>query len=154
VTANNIRSNDPLDCRAGSARQVHFTPHGNCDRQALGGVLLIGAGTGLLMWRSRWPWGQASTVEIDPALPVGRHPDTSTRTWGAVHIADGHQFLQNTPQHYDLIMFTLPDSLTAGRAVRDPAELPAHRGFARGSTWQRLAPGGTFAMYNWYARSC
>ena len=88
-------------------------------RQSLGNVLLIGAGTGndvavALAHGAR----HIDAVEIDPALPaISRQAaprSTRTRTRGSPsHIADGPPFLQTPTQHYDLIMFTLPDSLTA-----------------------------------------
>ena len=39
------------------------------------------------------------------------HPYSSPRV--TAHIADGRAFLQDTSQHYNLILFALPDSLTA-----------------------------------------
>jgi hypothetical protein len=69
-----------------------------------------------------------------------------------VHVADGRQFLQNTTQHYNLILFALPDSLTAlaGQSgIRLESYLLTENSLAEARL--RLAPGGTFVMYNWYA---
>jgi len=137
--------------------RFYFFPYRHVTRQSLGNVLLIGAGTGndvavALAHGAR----HIDAVEIDPALPaIGRrlhpeHPYQDPRV--TVHIADGRQFLQNTTQRYDLIMFTLPDSLTAlaGQSgIRLESYLLTENSLAEAR--QRLAPGGTFAMYNWYA---
>jgi len=137
--------------------KFYFFPYRHVTRQSLGNVLLIGAGTGndvavALAHGAR----HIDAVEIDPALPaIGRrlhpeHPYQDPRV--TVHIADGRQFLQNTTQHYNLIMFTLPDSLTAlaGQSgLRLESYLLTENSLAEAR--KRLAPGGTFAMYNWYA---
>jgi len=129
-------------------------------RQSLGNVLIIGAGTGndlsvALAHGAR----HIDAVEIDPGLPaIGRrlhpaHPYQDPRV--TVHITDGRQFLQDTTRHYNLIMFALPDSLTAlaGQSgIRLESYLLTQQSIA--AARQHLAPGGTFAMYNWYARSC
>jgi len=69
----------------------------------------------------------------------------------SVHINDGRAFIEQSDAHYDLIMFALPDSLTllAGQGslrlenylftLESMKTVRAH-----------LAPGGSFAMYNYY----
>src|SRR5262249_21806277 len=95
-------------------------------------------------------------VEIDPGLPaIGRrlHPERPYQDPRvSVHIGDGRQFLQDTTTHYSLILFALPDSLTAlaGQSgIRLENYLLTQDSIAQAR--QHLAPGGTFAMYNWYA---
>ena len=67
-------------------------------------------------------------------------------------MADGRQYLQNTSKRYNLILFALPDSLTAlaGQSgIRLESYLLTEQSIAAARA--HLAPGGTFAMYNWYA---
>jgi spermidine synthase len=137
--------------------KFYFYPYRHVTRQSLGDVLIIGAGTGndlsiALAEGAR----HVDAVEIDPRLPaIGRrlhpaHPYQDPRV--TVHITDGRQFLQDTTKHYNLIMFALPDSLTAlaGQSgIRLESYLLTENSLA--AARQHLAPGGTFAMYNWYA---
>jgi SAM-dependent methyltransferase len=158
VTANNI----PFQTIHSLGRlhrhyKFYFFPYRHVARRSLGNVLIIGAGTGndvsvALAKGAR----HIDAVEIDPGLPaIGRrlhpeHPYQDPRV--TVHIADGRQFLQDTAKHYDLIMFALPDSLTAlaGQSgIRLESYLLTEDSLAQAR--QHLAPGGTFAMYNWYA---
>jgi SAM-dependent methyltransferase len=158
VTANNIPFQTIHSIALLQAHfKFYFFPYRHVSRQSLGNVLIIGAGTGndvavALAHGAR----RIDAVEIDPELPAaGRrlhpeHPYQDPRV--TVHIADGRQFLQNTTQHYDLIMFALPDSLTAlaGQSgIRLESYLLTENSLAEAR--QHLAPGGTFAMYNWYA---
>ena len=67
-------------------------------------------------------------------------------------MADGRQYLQDTSKRYNLILFALPDSLTAlaGQGgIRLESYLLTEQSVAAARA--RLAPGGVFAMYNWYA---
>jgi SAM-dependent methyltransferase len=131
-------------------------PYQRMNNTKPGRVLVVGAGTGtdVALALSRGATS-VDAVEIDPRLQqIGaqRHPDqpySDPRVH--VHINDGRAFLERSSSKYDLIVFALPDSLTlvAGasslrlesylftvesmRAVRD-----------------HLAPGGAFAMYNFY----
>src|SRR5207247_2905794 len=62
------------------------------------------------------------------------------------------QYLQDTSKHYNLSLFALPDSLTAlaGQSgIRLESYLLTEQSIA--AAREHLAPGGTFAMYNWYA---
>ena len=67
------------------------------------------------------------------------------------HVADGREYLQNTSQHYNLILFALPDSLTAlagQSSLRLEGYLLTEQSVAQARA--HLAPGGTFSMYNYY----
>ena len=158
VTANNI----PFQTIHSVARmrrhqKFYFFAYRHVTRQSLGDVLIIGAGTGndvavALSEGAR----HIDAVEIDPRLlAAGRqlhpdHPFQSPRV--AAYVADGRQYLQDTQKKYNLIMLALPDSLTAlagQSAIRLESYLLTSRSLAAARA--HLAPGGTFAMYNWYA---
>ena len=158
MTANNI----PFQTIHSIARmhahyEFYFYPYRHVTRPGLGNVLIIGAGTGndvsvALAEGAR----HIDAVEIDPGLPaIGRRlnparPYQSPRVTS--YITDGRQFLQDTTSHYNLIMFALPDSLTAlaGQSgIRLESYLLTENSIAAARA--RLAPGGTFTMYNWYA---
>ena len=119
-------------------------------------MLIVGAGTGndvavALSEGAR----HIDAVEIDPEIQaLGRryhpdHPYQNPRV--SVHIDDGRAFVEDTHNRYDLIVFALPDSLTlfAGQGV-----LRLENYLFTKESMQRvrslLAPGGTFAMYNYY----
>ena len=93
------------------------------------------------MSRSPCPRGPGTSTRSrsTPLLvQIGRqyhpaHPYQSPRV--TVHVADGRQYLQDTQQHYNLILYALPDSLTAlagQSAIRLESYLLTSRG-ARGS---------------------
>src|SRR6266550_4732485 len=138
-------------------RQFYLYPYQHVTRASLGNVLVIGAGNGndvavALSKGAR----HVDAVEIDPVLlRIGRnshpaHPYQSPRV--TIHVADGRQYLQDTKQHYNLILYALPDSLTAlagQSAVRLESYLLTSQALAAARA--HLAPGGTFAMYNYYA---
>ncbi len=138
-------------------RKFYFFPYRHVTPQSLGNVLIIGAGTGndvavALSEGAR----HIDAVEIDPRLPaVGRqyhpdHPYQDPRV--TAYVADGRQYLQDTSKRYNLILFALPDSLTA-LAGQSGIRLESYLLTAQSIAAARahLAPGGTFAMYNWYA---
>jgi len=117
---------------------------------------VIGAGTGNDVAVALSEGAQhVDAVEIDPLLPkIGaahpNHPYQNPRL--TVHIADGREYLQNTHKKYNLIVFALPDSLSAlagQSALRLESYLLTEQSVAAAKS--RLAPGGTFAMYNYYA---
>lgn len=121
-----------------------------------GRVLIIGAGTGtdvaLALARGAT---SVDAVEIDPRLlQVGRdlHPDrpyADPRV--TAHVNDGRAFLEQTDATYDLVLFALPDSLTlvSGQSsVRLESYLFTQEAIE--SARAHLAPGGVFAMYNYY----
>jgi Spermine/spermidine synthase domain len=138
-------------------KKFYFYPYRHVAASSLANVLIIGAGTGndvavALSEGAR----HVDAVEIDPVLlQIGRaghpnHPYQDPRV--TAHIADGRAFLQNTSKKYNLIEFALPDSLTA---VSGQSNLRLESYLLTSESVQaakaRLAPGGTFSMYNYYA---
>ena len=69
-----------------------------------------------------------------------------------IHIDDGRSFLQDTNQRYSLILYALPDSLTALTGQSAPVGLENYLLTTQGIQVAKdhLAPGGTFVMYNYY----
>ena len=68
-----------------------------------------------------------------------------------MHVGDGRAYLEDTGQRYNLILFALPDSMTAlagQSALRLESYLLTEQSLAAARS--HLAPGGTFAMYNYY----
>jgi spermine/spermidine synthase len=134
----------------------YFFPYRHIARPALHRVLLIGAGTGNDVAVALAQGAQhVDAVEIDPELQhLGSlyhpdHPYQSPRV--AVHVTDGRAFLEQTHARYDLILFALPDSLTllAGQSnLRLQNYLFTIE--AMRAARDHLAPGGVFAMYNYY----
>ena len=137
-------------------KAFYFYPYRHVTKASLGNVLIIGSGTGndaavALAEGAR----HVDTVEIDPLLVrLGNmhpnHPYASPRL--TAHIDDGRAYLQNTSKHYNLILFALPDSLTAlaGQSgIRLESYLLTLQSLE--AVRAHLAPGGTFAMYNYYA---
>ena len=158
VTANNI----PFQAIHSVARmhrrhRFYFFAYRHVMRQSLGNVLIIGAGTGndvavALSEGAR----HVDAVEIDPRLLAAghqlhpNHPYQSPRV--TAYVADGRQYLQDAQKKYNLIMLALPDSLTAlagQSAIRLESYLLTAQSLAAARA--HLAPGGTFAMYNYYA---
>jgi hypothetical protein len=119
-------------------------------------VLIVGAGTGTDVAIALAQGVQhVDAVEIDPSLQqLGaalhpNHPYQDPRV--TVHIDDGRAFLQRTDQHYDLILFALPDSLTlvAGQSsLRLESYLFTVE--AMRSARDHLKQGGVFGEYNYY----
>jgi spermidine synthase len=121
-----------------------------------GRVLIIGAGNGndVAVALSEGATS-VDAVEIDRVLQgIGkeRHPEqpyADPRV--TAHVDDGRAFLERTDAEYDLILFALPDSLTlvTGQgALRLESYLFTVE--AMTTVRERLAPGGVFAMYNYY----
>jgi hypothetical protein len=121
-----------------------------------GRVLIIGAGNGNDV-AVALDEGATSVdaVEIDRVLQgIGkeRHPEqpyADPRV--TAHVDDGRAFLERTDDEFDLILFALPDSLTlvTGQgALRLESYLFTVE--AMSTVRDRLAPGGAFAMYNYY----
>jgi len=158
ISANNIpyQGIHPLAAIRRS-KQFYLLPYQHVPRASLGNVLIIGAGNGndvavALSEGAR----HVDAVEIDPLLvQIGRQyhparPYQSPRV--ATHVTDGRQYLQDTRQRYNLILYALPDSLTAlagQSAIRLESYLLTANALAAARA--HLAPGGTFAMYNYYA---
>jgi SAM-dependent methyltransferase len=119
-------------------------------------VLVIGAGNGNDVAVALREGAQhVDAVEIDPRiqeLGVEFHPEHPYQDPRVTRIiADGRAFLERTDSKYDLIIFALPDSLTlvAGQsALRLESYLFTKQAFE--SARDHLAPGGAFAMYNYY----
>jgi hypothetical protein len=137
-------------------KAFYFYPYRHVTKASLGNVLIIGSGTGndaavALSEGAR----HVDTVEIDPLLVrLGHmhpnHPYSNPRL--TAHVDDGRAYLQNTSKHYNLILFALPDSLTAlagQSAIRLESYLLTEQSLE--AVRAHLAPGGTFAMYNYYA---
>ncbi len=135
----------------------YFFLYRHVTRQSLQNVLIIGAGTGndvgvALSEGAR----HIDAVEIDPDLvKLGRehnpeHAYQNPRV--TIHIDDGRSFLQNTDQRYSLILYALPDSLTALTGQSAPVGLENYLLTTQGIQVAKdhLDRGGTFVMYNYY----
>lgn len=119
-------------------------------------VLIIGAGSGTdVAVALRNGAEHVDAVEIDPRIrDIGRerhpdHPYQDPRV--SSHIDDGRAFLSRTDKKYDLILLALPDSLTlvnGASSLRLESYLFTQQAFE--SAREHLAPGGAFAMYNYY----
>ncbi len=119
-------------------------------------MLIVGAGTGTdVSIALSQGVEHVDAVEIDPRLlefgeennPDGAYDDPRVTTY----VNDGRAFLQRTDKSYDLILFALPDSLTlvsGASALRLESYLFTEQAMA--SARDHLAPGGAFAMYNFY----
>jgi spermidine synthase len=157
VTANNVPYQAARSLAVMHAqKKFYFYPYRHVTAASLQNELIIGAGSGndvavALSQRAR----HVDAVEIDPALlQIGRdqhpeHPYSSPRV--TAHVGDGREYLQDTSLHYNLILFALPDSLTAlaGQSnLRLEGYLLTEQSIAQARA--HLAPGGTFSMYNYY----
>ena len=121
-----------------------------------GRVLVVGAGNGNdVAVALEHGATHVDAVEIDPEIQkIGvqfhpQHPYQDPRVTRI--IADGRAYLERTHERYDLIIFALPDSLTlvAGQsAIRLESFLFTLQAFQ--AAHDRLAPGGSFAIYNFY----
>ena len=119
-------------------------------------VLIVGAGTGTIVSIAlSHGVTQVDAVEIDPRLlrfgrehnPDRAYDDPRVTTY----VDDGRAFLERTDKKYDLILFTLPDSLTlvsGASALRLESYLFTEEAIQ--SARRHLAPGGLFSMYNYY----
>jgi len=119
-------------------------------------VLIVGAGNGndVALALSKGV-DRIDAVEIDPVIQEAGHdlhpaqPYRDPRV--TAHIDDGRAFLERTDRTYDLILFALPDSLTlvSGQgSLRLESYLFTRE--AMETVREHLAPGGAFAMYNYY----
>jgi Spermine/spermidine synthase domain len=135
----------------------YFFPYRHITAASLSHVLVIGAGTGndvgvALSEGAR----HVDAVEIDPDLvKLGKrynpeHAYQSQRV--SIHIDDGRSYLQNTAQRYSLILYALPDSLTALTGQSAPVGLENYLLTTQAiqAAKDHLAPGGIFVMYNYY----
>jgi spermine/spermidine synthase len=135
----------------------YFFPYRHVTRSSLSDVLVIGAGTGndvgvVLAEGAR----HVDAVEIDPELvALGKqynpeHAYESPRV--NVYVDDGRAFLEDAKKRYSLILYALPDSQTALTGQSAPVGLENYLLTTQAIQVARshLAPGGTFAMYNYY----
>ncbi|HEY3086845.1 MAG TPA: hypothetical protein VGJ59_02130 [Jatrophihabitantaceae bacterium] len=121
-----------------------------------GNVLVVGAGTGSdVAIALRQHAQHVDAVEIDPTLlrfgkqhnPDRVYQDPRVTT----HVNDGRAYLESTHKKFDLILFALPDSLTlvsGASSLRLESYLFTIE--AVRAARAHLAPGGAFAMYNYY----
>ena len=119
-------------------------------------ALILGAGSGSDTATALANGVQSITaVEIDPTIQkLGAqynpdHPYSSSRV--KIVINDGRNFLQNTTEHYDLIIFALPDSLTltsSNTSLRLESFLLTQDAIATART--RLTNNGILVLYNYY----
>jgi len=127
--------------------------------RSFGRALVVGAGSGTdtayaLANRVK----AVDAVEIDPRiLQLGErehpdHPYSDPRVHE--YVDDGRVFLRSSSDHYDLIVFALPDSLTlvsTSANIRLESFLFTREAFA--SARDHLAPDGVFVLYNYYRQS-
>jgi len=138
-------------------KPFYFYPYLHIPRSQLKNVLIIGAGSGNDTTVALSEGAQhIDSVEIDPQLlKIGRDQNPSQPYENprvTTYNDDGRAFLQDTNKKYDLILFALPDSLEAvsgQSAVRLESFLLTEQSVA--TVKKHLVPGGTFAMYNYYA---
>lgn len=135
---------------------VYTTAYQDIPGKKLDDVLVIGAGGGndvsaALAQGAR----HVDAVEIDPRLydlGKSRHPEHPYQDPRVdVHIEDGRAYLEKTDKKYDLILLALPDSLTllSGQSsLRLESYLFTEEAIE--AARDRLAPGGVFAMYNYF----
>jgi SAM-dependent methyltransferase len=132
-------------------------PYQHAVHPVLNNVLIIGAGTGgdVAIALSEGA-KHVDAVEIDPAVyRLGKklnpdQPYSDPRV--QVIINDGRAFLQNTQHSYDLIIFALTDSLfliPGQSSLR--LENYLYTVEALSKVKEKLAPGGIFTFYNYYA---
>jgi hypothetical protein len=119
-------------------------------------ALILGAGTGSdTAIALAYGVDSITAVEIDPTiqqLGARLNPDQPYSN-PRVHkvINDGRSFLQNTTDHYDLIIFALPDSLTltsSNTSLRLESFLLTQDAFATART--HLTGNGMLVLYNYY----
>src|SRR6266566_3484937 len=119
-------------------------------------ALILGAGTGSdTAIALKYGVASITAVEIDPTiqqLGARFHPDKPYSS-PRVHVVinDGRSFLQNTTEHYDLIIFALPDSLTLtsnNTSLRLESFLLTQDAIA--SARSHLSSNGVVVLYNYY----
>jgi hypothetical protein len=144
----------PID--SGKLEEFYEQPYRWFPDRTFKRVLVVGAGGGndvaIALDRGA---SEVHAVEIDPEIQrigVRHHPDRPYADPRVrVRIDDGRAFLRTTDERYDLIVFALPDSLTLVSTtanIRLESFLFTREAFA--SARDRLAPGGLFALYNFY----
>ncbi len=140
-----------------SIESFYFFPYRHVTKISRSNVLVIGAGTGNDVGVAVAEGARhVDAVEIDPDLvQLGKehnpeHAYQSPRV--TIHIDDGRAFLQNTNKRYSLILYALPDSLTALTGESAPVGLENYLLTIQAIQVARdhLTPGGIFVMYNYY----
>ncbi len=141
-----------------SATPVGAGPRGTAQPtpSKLDRVLIVGAGTGTdVAIALRHGAQHVDAVEIDPRLAALGREHNPDRAYAdrrvTLHIDDGRAFLERTDTKYNLILFALPDSLTlvsGASSLRLESYLFTEQALA--AARDHLAPGGAFAMYNFY----
>lgn len=119
-------------------------------------VLIIGAGSGNDVSRALvWGAQRVDAVEIDPVIQRIGKADHPNRPYDdprvTVHLTDGRNFLKQTRQQYDLIVYALVDSLVLHSSysnIRLESYLFTKQ--AMDDVRRRLKPGGLFVMYNFF----
>jgi SAM-dependent methyltransferase len=157
VKANGIPHQTAMSvARLTRERPRYEMPYQRVPGNPLREVLIVGAGTGndvaiALAHGAK----HVDAVEIDPRLlALGKevHPDRPYSSPAVTtHVDDGRAFLQRTRKQYDLVLFALPDSLTlvsGASSLRLESYLFTTESLR--TVRDRLAPGGAFAMYNYY----
>jgi phospholipid N-methyltransferase len=137
-----------------TTQPMYFAPY--ADRSAPKNVLIIGAGTGVDVAAALAEGADhVDAVEIDPRLvKIGEdlNPDKPFQDPRvSVHVDDGRAFLERTDTKYDVIVFSLPDSLTlvTGQAgLRLESYVLTKEAIE--SAKQHLAPGGTFGLFGFF----
>src|SRR5580704_1881426 len=158
VSANNIPYQADRSLKVlHQQKKFYFYPYQHVTRSSLKNVLIVGAGTGNDVAVALSEGAQhVDAVEIDPILiKLGKsqhpnHPYDSPRV--TTHNADGRAYLQNSTKKYNLILFALPDSLTAVNGQSN-LRLESYLLTLQSVETARahLAPGGTMSMYNYYS---
>jgi SAM-dependent methyltransferase len=119
-------------------------------------ILIIGAGTGSDVAQALHRGARhVDAVEIDPFIAAIGRQDHPNRPYDdprvTVHVTDGRNYLRNSTERYDVVIFAFPDSLTLVNAsgnLRLESFLFTLQSFR--SVRDHLAPDGVFVMYNWY----
>src|SRR5262249_61404941 len=125
--------------------------NGDAGGNAIGDVLIIGAGSGNDVSRAlQWGARHIDAVEIDPVIQRLGDRDHPNRPYQdprvTVHLDDGRNFLRSTDRQYDLIIYALVDSLVLHSGysnIRLESYLFTRQAFE--DLRKRLRPGGLFA---------
>jgi hypothetical protein len=143
-----------------SSSPFYVFPYRHTTPANLANVLIIGAGTGNDVGVALSEGAHHVTaVELDPELvQLGKqynpeHAYENPRV--TVKVDDGRAFLEDTTQHYSLILLALPDAMSALGGQAAPVGLANYllTTDAASEARKHLAPGGVFAMYNYYTPS-
>lgn len=165
INTNNIAHQHMLDVKRGAlayslpylmARDAGGEAATAPERAPFKNVLIIGAGSGNDV-AAALAFGaeHVDAVEIDPVIQrLGRdhHPLAPYADHRVtVHLDDGRSFLRKTDRRYDLVIYALVDSLvlqSGYSSLRLESFLFTKEAFT--DVRNVLAPGGVFAMYNYY----